>query len=399
MLTADLVQPFRKAGVLRVRPLAGARRERALAFAEELHAIARAHVGLTRGELDEALRLEVDPRDKKLLLGLTKLIGDRCTYEQSSPLDPAAVRELVWQRGAEARQRGPLQRALVMQAVAAELEAPVADVEAALFADLRAQHRIVALELTRPGELVERYDLGQAQAVLLKAVSVTARVGGSDPDGYRRLFHKLKFLRLLFRVQPEDDGYTLTLDGPFSLFSSVTKYGLGLALALPALASFPRCEVEAEVRWGKERKEQRFAWSPADASLPAAPEEPPVRDEVARLQDDINRLEGPWRAERSSALLHLPGAGVCVPDLVLVHQERGDAVYLEVLGFWSREAVWRRVDLVERGLEERVLFAVSSRLRVSERALDDEQPAALYVFKGVMSARAVLEKVAALAQR
>ena len=52
----------------------------------------------------------------------------------------------------------------------------------------------------------------------------------------------------------------------------------------------------------------------------------------------------------------------------------GAPVYLEVLGFWSREAVWRRVELVERGLPHRILFAVSKHLRVSEAALDDELP-------------------------
>jgi uncharacterized protein len=399
LLTADLVKPVSQGGALRVRALTGVRRARALAYAEDLCALARAHVGLTRGELDDALRLEVDPKDKKLVLGLAKLVEDRCRYEQSSPLDPQRVRPLLWQKAAEARREGPLRRDEVIAAVAAELEATAADVEAALFADLKAQHRLVSVDLAGAAELVERYDLGQAQAVLLRAVRVTARVGGSDPDGYRRLFHKLKFHRLLFLVQPDADGYILTLDGPLSLFQSVTKYGLGLALVLPALTAFPRCELEAEVRWGKERKAQRFCWSPVDAGLAPVADEVPARDEVTNLAAELNAMASGWRAERASALLHLPGAGVCVPDLTLTHEERGDVVYVEVLGFWSREAVWRRVELVERGLEERVLFAVSSRLRVSERALEEGQPAALYVYKGVMSARAVLEKVAALAAR
>jgi predicted nuclease of restriction endonuclease-like RecB superfamily len=83
--------------------------------------------------------------------------------------------------------------------------------------------------------------------------------------------------------------------------------------------------------------------------------------------------------------------GLCVPDLVFTHRDSGARVYLEVLGFWSRDAVWRRVELVERGLPHRILFAVSDRLRVSEAVLGGEAPGALYVYKGVMSARAVEE--------
>ena len=69
------------------------------------------------------------------------------------------------------------------------------------------------------------------------------------------------------------------------------------------------------------------------------------------------------------------------------------------MGYWSRPAVWRRVELVERGLTERILFCVSARLRVSEAALPDELPGALYVYKGVISPRTVLERADALSRR
>jgi hypothetical protein len=67
------------------------------------------------------------------------------------------------------------------------------------------------------------------------------------------------------------------------------------------------------------------------------------------------------------------------------------------MGFWSRDAVWKRVELVERGLPYPIVFAVSKHLRVSEQALDAELPGALLVYSKVMSARAVLEKVDAVA--
>jgi hypothetical protein len=90
--------------------------------------------------------------------------------------------------------------------------------------------------------------------------------------------------------------------------------------------------------------------------------------------------------------VELPGVGLCVPDLVFKHPQRG-AVYLELMGYWSREAVWKRVDLARAGMKERVLWAVSSRLRVSEEVLDQDVPAALYVFKGVLSAKEVLKRL------
>ena len=85
--------------------------------------------------------------------------------------------------------------------------------------------------------------------------------------------------------------------------------------------------------------------------------------------------------------------GVCVPDLVFTHPDHKRRVYLEVMGYWSRDAVWKRVELVQSGLPHAVIFAVSSRLRVSEEVLDDDLPGQLYVYKGVIRARAILERL------
>jgi hypothetical protein len=90
-------------------------------------------------------------------------------------------------------------------------------------------------------------------------------------------------------------------------------------------------------------------------------------------------------------VLNLPGVGVCVPDLVFTRDGAKTPVYLEVLGYWSRAAVWRRVELAEAGLPHRVIWAVSDRLRVSEAALPADLPASLYVYKGVMNPRRILK--------
>ena len=100
---------------------------------------------------------------------------------------------------------------------------------------------------------------------------------------------------------------------------------------------------------------------------------------------------------RATKVLDLPGVGLCVPDIVMTKDKR--SVYIEVMGYWSRDAVWKRVELVEGGLKERILFCVSSRLRVSEQALGDDVPGSLLVYKGVIGAKQVMAKVEALAER
>ncbi len=122
-------------------------------------------------------------------------------------------------------------------------------------------------------------------------------------------------------------------------------------------------------------------------------------DEVETLLARFDGRNGKWTASRADELVDLPGVGLCVPDLAFTHRDTGEIVLLEVMGFWSRDAVWKRVELVEAGLPQKILFAVSSRLRVSEAVLEDDAPGALYVYKGAMSAAQIEKKLDALVAR
>jgi predicted nuclease of restriction endonuclease-like RecB superfamily len=204
----------------------------------------------------------------------------------------------------------------------------------------------------------------------------------------------LKFLRLLPVVTAtKDGGYSITLDGPLSLFQGGTRYGLQLGLALPVIAACDRWSIEADVRWGAERRPLRFRTSGGPIVVDAAP--PSLPDELATFVAAFERLESGWRIEREPAVLDLPGAGVCVPDLAFVRARA--RVHFELLGFWSREAVWQRIELVRAGLPHRILFAVSKSLRVGEAVLDDAPTAALYVFTRVIGAKQVLERLERIA--
>jgi hypothetical protein len=74
----------------------------------------------------------------------------------------------------------------------------------------------------------------------------------------------------------------------------------------------------------------------------------------------------------------------------------GRIVLCEVLGFWSRQAVWRRIELCAQGLPHPMVFAVSKNLRVSEEALPEELPAALHVYAHTISPKALLDRAAKL---
>ncbi len=110
--------------------------------------------------------------------------------------------------------------------------------------------------------------------MLLCSVRVVALVRCASADQYRALFHKLKFRQLLFQLSTEaGGGYRIEIDGPYSLFESVTKYGLELALLLPALEACDSVKLTADLRWGKKREALKFSFelTAGGAGEPAPP--------------------------------------------------------------------------------------------------------------------------------
>lgn len=390
MLTADLVRATRRKGKLTITKWKKGDREEAAEIGERLIEATKASVGKTRGEHAEALSgVMAGPRKVKLVAGLRKLIEDRCEFEQVSEVSPVALRKRVFEEAALRRREARFDREALLMEIATKHETSIETIERWMVADLRDEQRLLSFDALSGAALVDIYDQSSMQAVLLRAETLVAQVHCKDPSMIRTLFRKLKFFQLLFEINALSGAgtYRITLSGPMSLFRSSTKYGLKLALALPWIQACDRWAIDAQLRWGKDRSRVVFAAegrsrvnNERDTS---ADYEDPIATLMAKQQKRVDKGTSEWTPEPCTEVFNLPGVGVCVPDLVFT---KGEArVYFEALGFWSRDAVWKRVELAESGLDVPMVFACSKRLRVSEEVLGDDVPAALYVYKGVMS--------------
>jgi predicted nuclease of restriction endonuclease-like RecB superfamily len=404
MLPPELTRARKREGKLCLSPLSAAERARAVEVSDALLNVTRAAVGCDREDVEARwAAVPVAAKERKLLLALTHLVESRSEFTSPAGIEPEVVRRAVFSYAAQMRaELGPgehLERNRVLERVAAELELAPQVIDETLYADLRSAQRLERCPVHSGPALVADYELVQVQSVLLRAVRIEAEVRAARPDAYRELFRKLKFRQLLFRIEPmPSGGYRLEIDGPMSLFGATTKYGLELALSLPALMSCGQLRLKAELRWGKRREKLSFEQIYAEA--PVADEHSGVRSEVADLLDTL-KANAAWDAKLSERLIDLTaqGGGVLVPDLELTRRAAGaeqGPVLVELLGFWSRDAVFRRIEAAERGLSGRVLFVVSSRLRVSEQLLDGVEAASLYVYKGKINAPALLRKAEAL---
>jgi hypothetical protein len=352
-----------------------------LEVAESLLLIFREAVGTTRGEVETEID-EMLGDDPKTLAhrGLAKVLEDRAEFEMVADVPPEELREKVFTAAAEERKRlkaegrrEPFRRDQILSDVAASIGIEPAKIATSLFADLKDEARMLTFDDLSAQRLVDRYNVALAQAVLLRSTLVTAEVRREKPARYRQLFRWLKFHRLLHRVEGSmAQGYTLHIDGPLSLFSSTTKYGLQMAMFLPALLLCEDFRLDAELKWGPKREPRTFHLESTDGLVSHYSDSgtytPP---ELNAFVERFRQVAPSWDVSESTEVVELGREGVWVPDYKFVHRGSNTDVFVDVLGFWKRSSVERLTRLLPKHGPPRYVLAISEKLKVDDEALGE----------------------------
>lgn len=399
MLTTELLRVRKRNGLLHLQYLQGKVIDEIKPMAADFIDVLMHSVGDSRDDIESALESVPVPVTLRLVgAGLRKLLDDRCTWSVPEGIDPENLRREVFLAAAEAHRsldvRGEFDRNTVLLTMAQKLGITPEAVDSALYADLRENQRLVDFPPIPPEALIERYNLALAQAALLRAVKVVVHVSGDSPDAYRRLFRAARFHGLMYVVErTPDKGYVITLNGPFSLFDAVQKYGLRLAMFLPRVIGMRKWHLHAELLWGKDKRPFVLELSPKDHLVSHYTDMSSSGPDLDAFKSAFELLESEWSVRENQHIFAMPGEVVCVPDLVFVNKSTGEEVFLEAFGFWSRDAVWKRVEAVRKGFPARILLAIGKQLRVSEEVLDEDAAGELYVYRATMSPRAILERL------
>ena len=388
MLPSDLLFSHKRGAQVYPRFL---RREQYV-WAEQVLNLIREHQHRTRGELQAALRaLEGDSPDYRIVRGFAHLALNAAEFTLATgELEPETLRREVFTLSTERGVYGETQAREVLETVAPRYRLETETLREALYADLPENHLLTALPDFTPDQLVNRYNLAQAQGLLYSALCLRLTAHRNVPGEYRRLFQHLKFHGLMYAVEGNlDDGYQIYVDGPASLFKQTRKYGLQMALFLPALLRVSRWEMEAVLqRDGQELSYRLDAQSPLKP-LTAAP---PAYDSL--LEESFARrwekLGTPWALEREVEIVDLKGT-VFVPDFALRHPD-GRVAHVEIMGFWHPDYLRRKLDKLRRAAMPDLIVAVSERLNVGAEDFRDI-PGPVLFFKGKLEPRAVLDSL------
>lgn len=304
-------------------------------------------IGKTRGELEHELEEYVGTgTDYKILRGLIKLLMDRCEFETSSVADPSEIRQKVF---LEARKFQPVfpnseQRSEVLETVAKELNTTATVISANLYADLPAQQHLISFETTTPQNLLDRYNLAQAQAILYKCVEMKIRVLPSTTENYRAIFGWIKHFGLIHSIVGNaSNGYEITLTGAASLFHRSQKYGIQMSVFLPALLLCGNWKMTAEItsKYGKNLFYQLT--SEQTQLISNRYDEPEFENPLfGKLKKDWEKSKCAWQLSENNEVIDL-GKTAFIPDFALV-SPMGEKIYLDVLGFWTPKSLKKRLD-------------------------------------------------------
>ena len=401
MLTADLVKVRRRSGMLHPLWLKGQAAEACIPLAESLVEVFGQAEGMTVAQLDQAVAaLSDDTTDRVRAAGLVKLLKDRCEVDEANAAESEDVRALVFKHSAAIRSKLGLldtfDRSAAIEHCAQHRGCSCEQLEATLFSDLPAAQVIRSFQPISAIGLLQRYNLALAQGVLLRATRVTVSLAPAPAARFREIFRMIKFCRLMHQVAGcASEGYELSLDGPMSLFESTHRYGVQLAMLLPVIVAGEGWSLRADLVWGKDRQRFAFELSSRDR-LVSTRDAAGELEEVVSLERTFSRLPSAWTVRQEANVFDIRGRGVFVPDLVFEHKETGARVYLEVFGYWSRQAVFKRLELLDGDFPGKVILAVSRKLRVSEQAADESFPGRILVYTQSISAHAVKQALSEL---
>ncbi len=341
-------------------------------LAEAILAHWRAGVGQIRGDLEDGVVLILH-RSRALAIGrgLNKIAVDHCRFLEAEAVEDLRTRALA---ASAARMVAPAPDPAAHRAmVAAELTLTPAALAEQLYADLPDRARLAAGPDLTVAHLIERYNLGLCQGLLLSARSLQVRIDDPDVALRRSLVRRLRFHRLLAEVRV-DAAKVLHLDisGPGSVLDQATRYGVQLANFLPALCCAKAWSAKAEVavsdRPGGSRVRANLTLGPglglvADRAVLAW-----VPPELRELGQSLGeRLPEGWTV--GDAPLSITKAGeLVVPDLRVTTPT--GVIDVECFHRWHAGALARRLKQIAAGELPRLALGVERALARSTEGKD-----------------------------
>jgi predicted nuclease of restriction endonuclease-like RecB superfamily len=356
MLPSNLLAVWKRKGTIQPRFARGSAND--LIVAKTLIDAYKLSVGKKKITLKKVgEELEDEGYDFHLVRGLSLLLDRKGAFECASETEPVELRRRLFR---ETGKTGPAidaeLRKGIVEKVASELEIPTRELEESIYADLESELILQHFHPISPQELLKKYNLGLAQTLLFNATEIKFTVSGN----WQNIFFKAKRLGLIYEAY-KFKGFWVKIDGPASLFKLTRRYGSAIAKILPAIVVNTKWTVEAKILW-------KFTNRIYEFKLESGKHKPLFGVQViteafdSYVEEDFaNRfkaLNSKWRLKREPEPV-IAGQQVIIPDFSF--EREGSKLYMEVVGFWTKEYLLRKIAKLKK-TKERILVVVDEDL-------------------------------------
>ncbi|WGI17354.1 DUF790 family protein [Methanonatronarchaeum sp. AMET-Sl] len=341
--------------------------------------------GRSRGEIEEAVKSHETHQDFKFLRALHALIERRCSFENKAKTPPQEIRSNLYSKGYVTDKK---ERDRLIRETAREYNIDPLEVEEWFWAD-RKENEILKTNVNRnPTNLIKQYNLSATQTLLFDALEIKFNV----TDNYRQIFGILKYLGLMYTVNPNLD---IKVTGPGSLFKKTRKYGNQLARLLPYIMKSSNWKVSAKIE-KKDRGEPRiYNFHLDDSKQDYFPymktdKEQSFDSEVERdLANRLEKIKTGWQIKREPTIIK-SGNSVMIPDFSF--EKYNKSFYLEVVGFWTPEYIEKKIKKVKNmEADKPVILAVNKNLKCTKQ--DFNQAEEVFFYKKRIPLKKIIKRM------
>ncbi|HEY5372450.1 MAG TPA: DUF790 family protein, partial [Polyangiaceae bacterium] len=321
-------------------------------------------VGRKRTELYERLREPLPTRAPRAKLRVAIHVLDTLCRERTvSVVPPKEARAALFREGAAT----DVPRDTVVARVAESFGVTAAEVESALFADLRGERCVAELpKSVSPTRLATDANIAIVSSLVRRAAHVRIALWGNS----RALVRHARLMGLICRLssaEPQElnasreeapEGVVLEVSGPFSLFRHTEVYGRALASLVPRMAWCNEFELTAACALGRGAHLSTLVLRSGD---PIGTGRELARHDSrleARFERDFRRATPDWDVIREPRPVASERA-LIFPDFELVHRrDKSRRWLLEIVGFWTQKYLTEKLERLRAAGIDRLVLCI-----------------------------------------
>jgi predicted nuclease of restriction endonuclease-like RecB superfamily len=356
---------------------------------------------ISKANVDANLsKLEAKYTDYKLVRGICHLLEQRCVYASPGKISSDSrnnntsaiyLRRKIFEESS--RIGYPItenERKQILETVASKNNLTIDELEVAMWNDLDKNKYLKNFDSLSPLQLVAWYNISILQTLLLNCVELVFSVYGGF--NWKKILRKIKQLGLMYflyyesNVELESNNQTknqdvvlngkndkrviCAVDGPLSIVRLTDRYGVAMAKLVPLIIFTELWSIDATIlrkSISGAKKTYRFQLSHKDKDLPLFDASnthfrPESNSEPAlsfnkydmdnfdsnverKFMDKFLKFSTGWKLTREPDPLILSDGKAFIPDFVF--EKYGIKVYLEIVGFWTKEYLKRKLEKIK----------------------------------------------------